>query len=353
MARRALSGLALARAGALLLAGCLPPDRPYWVIDHTDALVMHFEAVERGPWGSEPPASGGPVAEAMPGDRMRVVPFVAGVDGPVDLAALRPRFFACPPPGCNLDRIAEEPPPCGPVALPVAEHCLIGAGWPLEFEVGELTDVVAALNFGVPVMMVAGTPEGPPTAECLARVAGRDQESAPVQDCLFFARTLRVGPAWRALLLAALAGLDTPVEPHWLPSEVATIEPDVPPVIASFYAWIPVDGGGERLVELPVGGTLSVRAGDRLTLGSVAAGPPQQYMGVSVDPEGGGVTTTLTLEARASIWFATAGPQFFVDPGTTEALWRAPDEPGEVFVYSVLADTRSAGAAWLRIEVAP
>lgn len=353
MARRAPPGLALARAGALLLlAGCLPDERPFWVIDHPDALTMRFEVVARGPWGSDPPASGGPVAEVMPGDRVRVVPFVAGVAGPVDVAALRPRFFACPGQGgCSLDLVADAPPACGPIALPVEAPCLIGQGWPLEFEIGELVDLVPVLNYGVSVLMVAGAPEGPSTDECLRRLARLDEETAPLQDCLFFDRTLRVGPAWRALLLAWLSGVDSPVEPYQLPSEVAQIEPDVAPAIAGFYAWVPVGGGGERYVEVEPGGTLSVRPGDALTLGAIAAAPPQQYMSVSVDAEGA-VATTLTLEARASIWYTTAGAPFYLDPGATEATWTAPDEPGEVVVYAVLADVRSAGASWLRIEVA-
>lgn len=351
MARRAPPRLAALRVGALLLAGCLPGDRPFWVIDHADALVMRFEVTQRGAWGSEPPPTGGPVAEVMPGDRVRVEPFVAGVDGPVDVAALRPRFFACPVPGCSVYEVADSPPDCGPLALPAEEHCLIGQGWPLEFEIGELGDVVAAINFGVPVMMVAGAPGGPTTEECLRRVAGLAEQSAPVQDCLFFVRTLRVGPGWRALLLASLQG-DSPVEPHWLPWQVAQVEPDVAPAIAGFYAWIPA-GGGERFVELPVEATLTVRPGDTITIGAVAANPPQQYMSVAIDPEGGGASTSLTLEARASIWYATAGPPFYVEAGSNEATWTAPDEPGEVIVYSVLADVRSAGASWLKVEVAP
>lgn len=352
MARRALSRLAALGTGALLLAGCLPAERPYWVIDHTDALALRFEVAQRGPWGAEPPASGGPVAEAMPGDRVRVEPFVAGVDGPVDMAALRPRFFACPVPGCSVYEIADAPPDCGAVALPPAEHCLIGQGWPLEFEVGAMVDVVAVLNYGVPVMMVAGTPEGPTTEECLRRVARLDEESAPVQDCLFFARSLRIGPAWLALLQAALSGAGSPVEPQQLPWDVVLVEADVAPAVAGFYAWVPAPGG-ERLVELPVGGKLSVRTGETIALGVVAGNEPQLYLTVAIDPADGAVSTSLAPEARATIWYATAGSPFYLDADLSESTWTAPDEPGEAVLYALLSDVRSAGVGWLRVEVEP
>lgn len=340
-------------SAALLGAACLPDEPPFWVIDHTDVLGMRLEVVAAGPYGSDTPAAGGPVLEAMPGDRVRVTAFVAGPDGPVPTASLRPRFYACAQASCDeAIALAEAAPPCGAVALPNEETCLLGQGDAVEFEIGPMRDVVAAINLGVPVMMVAGTPEGPDTAECVRRLAGLEERSASLRDCLLFVRNLRIGPAWRALLVGALTGAATPLRPDQLPWDVVRIEPDVPPRIAGLTARVPAPGGGERPVELAPGGTLTVGTGDQVALSLVAADEPQTYVLLAIDPDGGDATASAVTETRAAAWFATAPAPFFLDSAQgLDVTWTAPDEPGVVFLYVVLADVRSADAAWLRVEV--
>ncbi|MCY1054207.1 hypothetical protein [Nannocystis sp. SCPEA4] len=345
-----------AGAAMWLGAGCLPDERPYWVIDHTDALALRFEVIERGPYGADPPPGAGPVVEAMPGDRVRATPFIAGVDGPVDPAELEPEWFVCGGSGCFASDLVAlgEVPRCDAVPLPPPETCALGPGPAVEFELGPLLDVVQAANLGVMVMMVAGTPEGPSTRECLRRAAALTSETSSLRDCLFFARALNVGPTWRAVLVGAVTGAITPVAPSDLPWEVSQIEPDVAPSIARFAAWVPAPGGGEYFLEAQPGATLSVRIGDQLALSLIEDAPPQEYYNFSVDQDSLAVTVSPIVEIRGAAWFSTttapfvptAGPGFEVD-------WRAPEEPGTHHVYVILADNRSATTAWLRVEVAP
>lgn len=349
-----------ARAGAAALVaaavsgGCLPDERPYWVIDHTDALAMQFEVIERGPYGAEPPPGQGPVAEAMPGDRVRATPFVAGVDGPVDVASLRPRWFVCGGNGCTGGQVVdlEAAPRCDPVTLPQAETCALGEGATATFELGPLVDVAGAASLGVMVMMVAGTPEGPSTAECLRRAAELDRTTSSLRECLFFVRTLRVGPLWRTVLVGALTGAASPVAPEALPWALAGVEPDVPPRIERFAAWVPAPGGGEYFVEATPGATLSVGTGEKIALSLIEGAPPQTYYRVAVDQSSGRASVTPVEEVRGAAWFSTADAAFTPtgDPGF-EAVWQAPEEPGTYHVYVVLADERSATGGWLRVEV--
>lgn len=355
MARCALRRLVVAAGAALLGGSCIPADQPYWVIDHTDALSMRIEVAERGPYGSLEPPSGGPVLEAMPGDRVRITPFIAGPDGPVAPGSLAPRFYACDRSSCNeATRGLVDARPCRAVPVPNDETCFIGQGDGAEFEVGGFTDLIAAVTVGVPVMMIAGTPEGPDTAECVRRLGEIEEQATSLRDCLLFVRTLRIGPAWRALLVAAALGVETPIEPDALPWQVTQIEPDVPPTIASFTAWVPAAGGGEAFVELPREGTLTVRAGSRVGLSLVVGAPPQQYMLLSIDPDGDDAGASVTSETRAAAWFSSASGAFALDSSQgLDVTWQAPEEPGEVFVYVVLADIRSSDVAWFRVEVEP
>lgn len=355
MPRRAPRCLrARAAAGALLCAACLPDETPYWVIDHTDALAMRFEVVGPGPYSLAPPAGGGPVVEAMPGDRVRATPFVAGIDGPVDAAALRPRWFVCGGSGCAGSDLLQlrEAPPCPAIPLPLDDTCALAPGPAAEFELGPIRDVVEAANRGVMVMMVAGTPEGPSTEECLRRAARSDQVPASLRDCLFFVRTLRLGPTWLVVLVGALTGAATPLAPDDLPWQVSQVEPDVAPRVERFTAWVPAPGGGEYFVEVEPGGVMSVGTGEEIALALVEGAPPQEYYTVSIAQDTGVASISGTRETRGAAWFSTAPAEFALTgaPGY-EAIWRAPEQPGAAFVYVVLADSRSAAASWFQVEV--
>lgn len=342
-------------AAALAGASCLPEERPYWVIDHTDALAMRFEVIEPGPWGADPPPGGGPVVEAMPGDRVRATAFVAGPEGPVDVAALQPRWFVCGGIGCTGGQVVDltEALPCGPVALPNLDTCALDPGPAATFELGPLRDVVDAASIGVIVMMVAGTPEGPSTQECLRRADALATASSSLRDCLFFVRTLRIGPTWRTVVAGAAMGATSPVGPSDLPWQISQVEPDVAPAIAHFAAWVPAPGGGEYFLEAQSGATLSVGTGDELTLSLVEAAPPQTYYSVSVDQSTLAVSVSPIVEIRGAAWFATVPAPFEATAGPGfEVEWRAPEQPGTHHLYVILADGRSATTAWLRVEVA-
>jgi hypothetical protein len=353
--RRALRRLGIrAGAAALLCAGCLPDETPYWVIDHTDALTMRFEVVARGPYSLPPPPGLGPAAEALPGDRVRATPFIAGVDGPASVAALRPRWFACGGGGCgNADlRRLSEVPPCTALPLPLEETCAFGQTDAVEFELGPIVDVVQAANRGVILMMVAGTPEGPTTAECVQRARRLDEAPGSLTDCLFFVRTLRLGPTWLVVLVGALQGATSPLAPDSLPWQVSQIEADVAPRVDRFTAWVPAPGGGEFFVEVEPGGVLSVGTGEEIALALVEGAPPQEHYTVSIAQDSGAVTASGSLENRGAAWFSTTPAAFELTGGPGfEVSWRAPAEPGRALVYVVLADARSSTSAWLAVEV--
>lgn len=341
-------------SAALAAATCLPEERPYWLIDHTDALAMRFEVVERGPYGSLVPPSGGPVLEVMPGDRVRVAPFIAGPAGPVAAGSLDPLYYACQGNNCGF-RAGElvEARPCKVVAVPVPETCLIGGGEAVEFEVGPILDLIGALTAGASILMIAGTPEGPDTRECVRRLAERGEQAATLRDCLLFSRQVRVGPMWRALLVMAATGGETPIAPDAVPWQVSTIEPDVPPTIAGFAAWVPAPGGGERRVELGLGERLSVKTGDSVELSLVVGAAPQEFVSVSFADQAS-ASVSVIKEVRAAAWFSSAPEPFDLTSSQgLDVTWTAPSEPGEVHVYALLADVRSADVAWLRVEVEP
>lgn len=349
MARRAPSSLVwLLFAGG---AACLPEERPLSLVDHTDVLFVQGEVAERGPFGSDPPAGGGRVTEVVPGDRVRVSPFVAGPEGLVDPDVLDPRWYACRKAPCLITSLDDALACPDPVPMPPELPCELGRGGAIEFVLGPITDVEALLVQGLTIVMVAGTPEGPDSDACVRRLGNIERESASLRDCVIYVHALEPGPLWR---LAWLLSLDPslpwlPVELTDLPATLPSYEPDTSPELDGFIAWVPVEGGGQKFVELPPGGALTVRAGDVIDLEVVSASQPQRYPLVQYGL--GEVYVEDRFESRWAKWYATDPSPFVLDVIPGRASWQAPLDPGRVDIYVVYGDERSVEGGWLRVEV--
>lgn len=332
----------------------MPEERPISLIDHTDVLLVRAEVAERGPYGSDPPAGGGRVAEVMPGDRVRMAPFVAGPDGVVDPDVLDPRWFACKQAPCLLVDLDGAPPCDVPLPLPPPVACELGRGGAIEFELGAVTELEVLLAQRLSIVMLSGTPEGPDTDTCVRRLGNIAYETASLRDCVTYVRQLNPGPLWRiAFLLAGDPSLPwLPVQLSDLPTELTNYEPDTLPELAGFIAWVPVAGGGQKFVEVPPGGAVTVKADDVIDLEVVSPGLPQVYPQISgYGP--GEVSVAELVESRGARWFSTSGAPFAYEGTPGRASWIAPHDPGRVEVFVVYGDERSDEGAWFTIEVEP
>jgi hypothetical protein len=321
----------------LVAAACLPEAPPPWQVDHTITAALRVEVAARGPWGSPTRATDRLVAEAMPGDTIRMAPFVISPDGPVDVGSIAPRYFYCQPQSClgavaMVDGVrdceAGEP-------VPPASPCEIRGG---QLELGDLT----ALLQQSAVLMVAGSPDGVSTKRCMARLRGLE-DSESLQDCMITLQLLQFGPTWRLLLLAAYSGLADAVPLAGITAAVTAAEPDLfpgePPIAVRVS-----DPDTETVAER--GEAVTVRPGALVEMTALAV-PDDAQSYWFIDSIG---EFSLANEALTAGWLFSA-PVEWIQPDLLSATWTAPDVPGTVWVFVLLGDGSTVTPTWLRFEV--
>ena len=221
------------------LGGCLPEGAPPWQVDHPIVAAIRVDIEERGPYGPVSPRPDRRVAAAMPGDKIRISPFLVGPDGPLDLEAAAPAWFYCQATRC-FDEVAQPEAlrDCATEPLGPETACRIGTGASATLQLGDLTSLAL---FGDPpaVYMVSGTPGGASTQRCVDRLRDLADTTETLTDCLLIIEPL---PIWSVLAAAGGRRLPRP------PGRAAAVDDP--------------DRGHERPAE-PVPGGASVRADDR------------------------------------------------------------------------------------------
>lgn len=345
--RRSAQELALAGTMSGLCAGCLPEGAPPWLVDHTIAAALRFEVVERGAFSPESPRADREVASVLPGDTIRATPFIVGPEGPIDADAVRPAWFYCGVTSCFGAVVRDETRPCEVEPVPPQDTCSLGQDD--ELRLGALTGF-ADLSLQPPALfMVAGTPDGPSTAQCLQRL--RSDNGETLAQCLLVIKPLPLGPAWRLIVLGAFLGVADAPPLSAIPIEAQTAEPDLSPAVLPFELRLLGTDGALRTATAGPGSTVAVRAGDEVEITAATDPLDAQYFVDTVVAVDGAPSFSSGYELLSASWLFTAdvAPEQS-EPGVTR--WTVPEGArGPIHGYYLLSDQRSLVWAWLRFEV--
>ncbi len=337
---------------AWALAGCLPEGAPPWQVDHAIAAAIRFDVATRGPYSSGPARPDRSVAEIMPGDAIRMTPFLVGPDGPIDLTAAAPAWFYCNSSRC-FDAVAQPTPvtDCVVETLPPAATCKIGEGATPTLRLGELTALRAMFNDPPAVMMVAGAPDGPSTRLCLERLAKLAEDPETLQACVIRVEPLPLGPLWRILLLAVVLELPDAVDLDGISPPVQSAETSMYPEVLPFALTIVgVDGTARERLAVS-GDRVVVAPGETVVIDAPVNPVDAQLYYLPYVNNRGSVSVQAQFEAFNSSWLfsrAIAEPSLAVQ----QITWQVPEEAVEpIHSYYLLSDGRSIVWAWLRFEV--
>ena len=335
-----------------LVSACLPEGAPPWLVDHPIVASVRVDVAAPGPYAPSSPRPERQVAEVMPGDAIRVTPFLIGPDGPLDAEALAPAWFYCRATRCFADLTAQERPrACATEDLGPASTCRLGTGAAAQLQLGEMTSFFDLFRDPPSIFMISGTPEGPSTAQCLDRLRRLNDEGLTLAQCLLIVQPLSLGPLWRMMLLAGVLGLPDAPSLEQIPPGALTAEPSLFPGVRPFELTIVgVDGEPRARVAAP-GETVRVAPGEQVEM--IAPLDPQDAQLYFTALLSNGVPVLQAqFEVLTSSWLFTdriTGYQWTPQ----EFRWEVPeDASGAIHAYFLLSDQRSIVSAWLRFEVA-
>lgn len=328
-------------AVAVAVAGCLPEAPPPWQVDHTIVAALGVDIVARGPWGSGASRDDRGVAEAMPGDTIRPLPFVIGPDGPIAEEDIRPRYFYCKPQVCLGDvstvggvRDCDDEEP-----VPPRSTCELRGG---QLALGAMTELIQVSA----IFMVAGTPDGPSSTECLKRMRGEAGDAESLRECLLRIELLQFGPTWRLLLLAAASGLADAVPLSAISPDVTAADPNLYPGEPPLRVRVTDPGEEERALTATLGDTITVRPGAEVVVtAEVDPADAQQYYYVDGANEFSRATEALTIG-----WLFTEFVEWTA-PDLLTVEWTMPGRPGPLYLYALLGDGDAITPTWLRFEI--
>lgn len=322
-------------------AACLPESPPPWQVDHTIAAALQFEVVDRGAWGSPSPREDRAVAEVMPGDAIRPAPFIVGPDGPVDVAAIRPRYFYCEPQLCLSD-VGQlgGVPDCGDAeTVPPSRTCELRGG---SLRLGELTMLLQASA----IFMVAGTPDGPDADACLRRLRGAAGDAESLQGCILQVEPIGFGPTWRLLLLAAYENVADAVPLTGITPSVTAAEPNLFPGAPGLAIRVDEPDQPVRTVDAAGGDTVAVQTGALVEVAALVD-PYDAQLGFYLDNL---LEFQATTEALSLGWLFTEDVAW-TTPDALTVRFTAPDSPGPLWLYVLLGDGQAITPTWLRFEI--
>ncbi len=344
-------GAGLALAAGLLLAGCLPQGSPPTLVDHPISAAMRFDVVTPGPYSPASPRDDRTLASVMPGDLIRVTPFLIGPDGPLELEAVRPAWFYCRATRCFADvaQTEEYPPACASEAVGATSTCALGRAGSPVLQLGELTSLLDLFTDPPSVFMVAGV-DGEDSPGCLDKLR-RLADGESLRDCVLHIKPLPVGPLWRLMLVAAFRGLPDALPLTSITPEVQAAEADVhlevPPLELAILG---VDGAlRERVVGS--GDTVKVAPGETVQVISRLDELERQYYYQALLGDGGAIQQCATQEVFGASWLFTA--EVDAEEAFPLVIWEVPeDAPATIHGYLLLGDGRAVVWGWLRFEVA-
>jgi hypothetical protein len=270
-----------------LLAGCLPNEVPYWLIDHPVAWGIKIGVTRPGGYASGLIVPEGRVrARALPLDTIELEWLTLAPKG-VELAP--PIWIVCSFPFTCRDFISMGLDETGLDELPACEHPVpIRQYWPCRLGEGHrlslvLDGAVGGSAFGaLPVMAIGSAdPELSPET-CLQRLMA--EPKLGLESCLLIDRDYHIGS------LAPPTGLPDPSGPFDPPMPDDPMVPEAPIQVADTHPtvegfWVSAPGGE---VFVPVGGEVVVRPGAAVSVAPILAQDAQQeyFRPVTTGPDG-------------------------------------------------------------------
>lgn len=319
-----------------LLAGCLPNEAPFWLIDHPVTWGIKISVTRPGGYSTGLIVPPGQVrASALPLDTIELEWLTLAPEG-TELAP--PIWIRCPN-TCDFDLTPDELPACPePTPLQVFSMCRLGEGHRLPLVLAGAKN--NALSGSMSVMAIGSAdPELSPET-CLQRLVTEPKRD--LASCLMIFRAYAIGQS-------VPGGLPDPSGPFDPPGP--DDPPDVPPQIADTHPtvegfWVTAPGG-ERLV--PVGSEVRVKPG-LVAIEAELAQDAEQTFFYPV-PSGAGY---MWVQGQEIVQFRAASSgwverwEYFGAERRIEIVVQEGLEPFELYFY--FADSRQGRAtATLRI----
>jgi hypothetical protein len=241
---RGASIILLATVGAHV-GGCGEVPDPPWVLGE-DPLVLALRTEVEGEGLSSFLIPAGRVrAEPLPGETIRITPFVADHDGEVDLARLAPHWLLCPLDSSGCISTLDEPGAGRPCSGWPDEHvaCTLGPATVLELEIPALDpDRTLQEQVGLQIAFIAGDPALTSTDACLQAL--QREKTGSLRGCLLAYTFVRLGPLASLAALAQQQGVALGIElDEEIPLATATVQPNFNPEIQQLFLF----GGGREI----------------------------------------------------------------------------------------------------------
>lgn len=323
---------------------CTPQVDPLEVISRPTELGIRV-AVDPGP------PSQRSFNETLPGDRARLIPFVADVGGPVPFGELDLHWVRCGTRGCldPLERL-DALPECedSPYHVPVA--CSLGRGPTAELALGELDpSALYALSLlpggllaGPAIAYLGSRRGGPGPAACSERLAARTS----LEGCLLAHRNVTMGPESAIADLAAEHGLDLGLtEDGPFLQQPRNRNPEV----ERFAVLV----GADPVRMVASGSSITVASGDEVTFAYEPDVELDRDDYEWVDASGELHPTEEVLTAR---WFIDRSFEHFESSAlsSTRLTWTVSGPAGRSTLYALVRDENGGEAfGWLHVDVAP
>jgi hypothetical protein len=358
----ALTGL------VVLTTACAEPMSAREVIESTRPLALRIEVED-----SKATPDQAVRCEALPFERVRLVPWIVDPEGPLSRAeidTLEPAWIACnmlPIQGLGscleasfpleLDDLPECVPPditeIDPQAgiIPVAPSpCRIVDGIPSQPEMTIPVDPGYLLGGDIEVTMIASTQDQTDTASC-AEALLTEAQSFP-DGCIYGVQRVPVGPDAALIQLATDFGIDLGTELGPVPEEIP--DPDSNPRIRSFKVGVlnEEDPEATEVREVFRGASIEAEYGQTLAIVAKAPRTDLQTYFIPEDDD----TLLEQEEVYTGLWFITWGELQGGSSNDPEArnqwsLWpgyQDDDEPppaDRATLFYVLRDDRQ-GVDW-------
>lgn len=236
------------------LAGCgwYPEPPSSYLIDRTRILATRVEVVEFGPlWpdriGFDPDDA--PIAEAMPGDRVRLSGMIVGPEGRALPSADFDALWILCGEECQID-----PPRCQDIEWTTDVTCELGRGGELEFELPAVGPNALGSS-GIETLAIFALEPDVDAERCreLIREPGPD-----LGKCGIVIGQLPIGPRWGLMVELDQAGVDVDFPVFEIPL-LALLQPANRLAMPTMPVWFDADTGA------PITGSpLQVHAGQRL-----------------------------------------------------------------------------------------
>lgn len=378
-ATRPIGRLAWQLGVAALCTACTDPVRFSYVLTDEPVVVgLSLAVIEDGPYATDLASlpADRPRAEVLPLDTVELDALIVDVDGPrsLDDAA----WVLCGD-GCLGSLAAQgarhgELEPCAEDSAASSFACLAGRGerprvvMPAIVPSRDAPGVVPRGAYAfLRTAVIAGSPGGPSTDECIEQLLGRRDD---LWGCAIGVRELPYGPPWALRELieelldepgASIFGLPGVLQslaqelelPPLPPIVTELLPPNAAPQVEAVRIGPPdtVFTDDSSLAPRPVDAPLEIEAGAALALRPVVSPRDQQLVLQPLGPDAWvGSYESVSVQGWSDTPLGRSfGPYGFT---TSNRLleFEAPAEEGPVRLYLLLTDSRF-GVSWLTLDL--